>query len=102
MTMRIASYIAGFSDELVKIAHTKKAGLGTAGLLIGGGLGSAMSKNKLRGGFVGAVAGGTLGATYEMARKALTEPSARQQFLAQQPTWEPQGYVPTWQRHLAG
>ena len=98
--MRLASYIDSFKDEIEKIAKVKKASAGL-GALIGAGLGGGLmpggAKWKVRGALVGGALGG-LGGAAVSGVKHIMEPSQAQLMAQQQQAWEPQGYVPSWQR----
>ena len=91
--MRLAPYLHAFENELEKIAEDE----GTAGAMIGAGLGAVLSKNKLKGGAYGAIAGGLIGkgvgATSRLHDKLLENGPASYG----PPTGDPD-YVPTWQR----
>ena len=94
--------LRAMSDELVKIAlaRSKLAAEGTTGALsmgaIGAGLGSMLTKNKLKGGLygglIGAGVGGLTGGVAHAGRKLL-EPSPG---AYGPPTGDP-NYTPTWQ-----
>lgn len=97
--MRLSPLLDSFADELEKIA-----GAGMTGAMIGGGLGALAGGKRFRvlGGVTGAAAGGLLGAGAGVVKRFAMNESARQRAAAMTPTWEPEGYVPTWQRHYIG
>jgi hypothetical protein len=96
--MLLASYIDGFQDEIEKIAQAKKASAGT-GALIGGMIGAGVMPKRwrARGAMLGGALGG-IGGAAASGIKHIMEPSQAQIAAQQQQAWEPQGYVPSWQR----
>lgn len=88
-------YMNSFNDEIVKIAQNKKASA-SQGALFGGMVGAGLTKG-WRGALIGAGLGGAVGGAASLGKKLL-EPSTGQILASQQRAWEPDGYVPSWQR----